>query len=164
MAVTGVYPLQGSVNRAYTYYYAGDEVCLPPPGMVFEIAYYGAELTEEGVGTWERCNGDVFYLAWLMKLRRHADDKEMLAKMIKASHAVSCHFKSCNNVTDRITRAYALREHEEANMDLLGHSLLTRARELSSLQEPPRSTRGRSAPAKLRCRSYIASNPRSMPA
>ena len=92
-------------------------------------------MSEEGFGTWERCNGDVLYLAFLMKLSLILSESALVAKWVRAANNINMSFKLKRDEKEKLATAYQLRESEEANADLLGHSLLARARELSGLQE-----------------------------
>ena len=130
-----VYPLQGVVTKCFNQFY-GDlsNFSFPPPGQALEVCFY--ELREDVLGTFERENCDVSYLAWLMALDRIAlaHDDVKLAQFIKSSQKVSMNFHKRANDVERLMSAYQLREHEEASADMLGHSILQRARELSALQ------------------------------
>eukprot|EP00959_Pyramimonas_sp_CCMP1952_P084518 1767885-Pyramimonas_sp.AAC.1 len=50
------------------------------------------------------------------------------------------------NESERVLQVYQLKEDEEKNADLLGHSLLTRSRELAGLQEHRRACQKQSSP------------------
>ena len=39
MSVPSVWPLKGTVEKAYAHYYSGDELGSPPPGNLLEAAY-----------------------------------------------------------------------------------------------------------------------------
>jgi len=53
----------------------------------------------------------------------------------KASKTVLVRMNYRATQRDKLGKAYALKESEEANADVLGHSLLTRARELAALSD-----------------------------
>jgi hypothetical protein len=94
-------------------------------------------MKEADIGTWERCNGDVLYLAFLTKLEKVTaeGDAAKIAKWSKAANTVPMSFKLQATEQAKLAKAYQLKESEEANADMLGHSLVSRARELSALQD-----------------------------
>lgn len=116
------------------YYYGGDDFKFPPPGLMLEVSYIG-EPRESDVGTWTRDSLDTIYFGWLMKLHTILEEPDKLQAFKKAAETVTMSFKMQVNETDRITAVYQLFENEEKNADLLGHSLLRRAREIASIQD-----------------------------
>ena len=127
------FPLQGTVKRCFDHFYAnGKSYNFPPPGMALEVAYF--DLRDDLIGSYERENGDVPFLAWLMLLADVEGDSEKLTKFLKAAHNINMNFHKRTDEMDKLTSVYAIKEHEEASADLLGHSILQRARELSALQ------------------------------
>ena len=92
-------------------------------------------MREEAVGGWERENGDVFFLAWLMKLQMVKGDPPKLGAFMKSANLVAMSFKQRANENAKLTAAYQFKEDEEKDADLLGHSLLSRAGGLAALQD-----------------------------
>ena len=140
MALPGVWPLAGTVAKAYAHYYADGSVNFPPPGFLLEVSYYG-ELKQEHIGTIERDNHDTLFLAWLQMVKNATDekDKAKLSQIKEAAQNVPMRWNLRNKDSDKILSAYQHRESEEANADLLGHSMLARARELCALQDTARN-------------------------
>lgn len=90
------------------------------------------------VGKLERENRDDLLLAWLMRYQelKNAGTTEELKKFKKAAYNFHMHFNFRADQTERRLRAYQLREDEDKAGDRMGHSPMTKARELYSLQEP----------------------------
>ena len=136
MSLPGVWPLEGTVKQAYQHYYASSENwAYPPPGFLQEISYFG-KLSMDMVGKLERDNLDTFFLAWLLKLEEVEGNPQDLQKMKDHAKAVPTHFNKRSSEDNKLQAAYQNKEHEEKNADILGHSLLSRARELVGLQDP----------------------------
>lgn len=147
------FPLQGTVQKCFDQYYANGSVSFPPPGLLLEVTYY--DVREETIGSFERENLDVPFLAWLMLLKEidRANDTSQFATFMKASQLITMKFNKRIDEKERLWAVYQLKEHEEKNADLLGHSILQRARELSALQaqrhEPAESVRDRTSVKKV---------------
>ena len=134
-ALPGVWPLRGTCKKAMEFYYGSDDnFKFPPPGLMLEVSYIG-EVRDCDVGTWTRDSLDSIYFGWLMKLQSIMKDPENVEAFRRAGEQVTMSFKAQVNETDRIAAVYQLFENEEKNADLLGHSLLRRARELASIQD-----------------------------
>ena len=134
MSISSVWPLRGTVHRAYLHYYSNGEVTYPPAGFLQEVSYY-TSMSENQVGKFERDNCDIFYLAWLMKLQKVQDDPEELQRMKESANSIPVRFNLRDNNNAKLLAAYQNREDEEKNAELLGHSLLTRGRELVGFQD-----------------------------
>lgn len=134
-SLPGVWPLKGTCVKAFQFYYGTpDAYKFPPPGFMMEVSYVG-ELREADVGCWTRDCHDTIFFAWLLKLESVKDDPPALEQMRKAAEHVTMTFHLRATEQDRIAAAYQMIENEETNANLLGHSLLRRARELASIQE-----------------------------
>ena len=105
-----------------------------PPPRTFEVSYF-TTMKDEDVGKWERDNCDVFYLAWLMKLREVEHNPAELQKFKDAAQLVPMRFNKRSTDQDKLLAAYQCKESEEKDADMLGHSLLQRARELVAFQD-----------------------------
>ena len=64
-----------------------------------------------------------------------AKENRLVAMFRKAALRVLMTVRCCENEASKLARAYQLREDEEKNSTIAGHSLLSRARELNSIQE-----------------------------
>ncbi|CAK0892141.1 unnamed protein product [Prorocentrum cordatum] len=146
MTLPAVWPLEGAVKKAHEHYYQ-DKGCytFPPPGHIVEVSFYKT-LAPEMVRKLQRDSLGTLYLAWLMLLRDVQEKEEKLAKIVEAAMQVPMKFTKRNNDNERVLKVYQYKEDEEKNADLLGHSLLGRARELAGLQEVLRSTSQSSTP------------------
>jgi hypothetical protein len=147
MVLPGVYPLKGVVMKCYQQFYSNGDASFPPPGMSLEVSYH--DMREEVLGTFQRANCDVAYLAWLMLLQNVCDDNPKLGAFVKSAQTVSMNFRHRANEAERLWAVYQLKEHEEAAADMLGHSVLARSRELASIQAQRRY------PPVLQCFSNI---------
>jgi hypothetical protein len=140
MCIPNVFPLRGVVQKCYDHFYAGAaEPLFPPPGQLLELCYFSGIDVENLPGQFQRMNCDVSWLAWLMCWQKADGDTTETAKLIKTAQSITMRFTKLDNETSKLSRCYQIKEHEEASADLLGHSILTRARELSSLQVSPGS-------------------------
>lgn len=135
------YPLRGHVVRCFEQFYNNgqDFYNFPPPGMMLEVSYF-TEIRDESFGTFERDNCDVPFFAWLMLLQQCLSDTTKLAHFMRAAQNVTMHFHHRSSELEKMSSVYQLKEHEEAAADMVGHSVLQRARELSSLQAPRHPT------------------------
>ena len=134
------YPLRGHVQRCFDQFYNGRDLFgFPPPGMMLEVAYF-TEIRDESFGTFERENCDVAYLAWLTLLQQCQSDVDRNSKITWAAQSISMSFHLRANEMEKMSVVYQLKENEEAAVDMVGHSVLQRARELSSFQEPRNQT------------------------
>lgn len=133
MAIPNVWPLHGTVMKCYQQFYSDGNPTFPPVGMSVEVCYHDS--TEADLGTFTRENCDVPFLAWLMLLKEICDDSPKYALFLKASQCVTMNFHQRSSEVEKLWAAYQMKEHEEAAADMLGHSVLSRARELAALQE-----------------------------
>ncbi|CAK0856763.1 unnamed protein product [Prorocentrum cordatum] len=146
MTLPAAWPLEGAVEKAYEHYYQ-EKGCyaFPPPGHIVEVSFYKT-LAPEMVRKLQRDSLGSLYLAWLMLLRDVQEKEEKLAKIVEAAMQVPMKFTKRNNDNERVLKVYQYKEDEEKNAELLGHSLLGRARELAGLQEVLRSNSQSSTP------------------
>lgn len=136
MASPSTWPLEGTVLQAYKHYYENsDTMEYPPPGSIQEVSYYG-KLSMESVGHIERDNLDVFFLAFLCKLKAVEGDENGLRQIKAMAAIVPTRFHHRLTIDQKLVAVYQHKENEEKNAEVLGHSLLSRARELVGLQEP----------------------------
>ena len=140
MPIPSVYPLLEAVKQAKEHWYgdrADQTFPFPPPGAVLQVAKFNAPLTDADCGKLQRENLDIVFLAWLMRYREvvEAGDNRSVAHFRKASLHVLMTVKFRANEGEKLARAYQLREDEEKNANIAGHSLLSRARELNTIQE-----------------------------
>jgi len=133
MAIPKVWPVYGSVRKVFQQYYHGDNYQFPPPGHLLEVCAY--KVSADTIGKFERENLDTFFLAFLLKLEAVADDPEQLAKVKAAGNDVVMKINLRNNAEEKLRASYQNRENEEKDAEVLGHSILTRAREISSIQD-----------------------------
>ena len=133
MATPKVYPLRGAVEQALAYYYTGNHYSFPPPGFLLEVTFF--KMDQDQVGKFERENLDLLFLAWLMKGEQAKDNPDELAKFRESAQNVLMHFNLRDKDDDKLSACYHHRENEENNAEFLGHSVLSRARELASIQE-----------------------------
>lgn len=94
-SLPGAYPLQGTVKSVMEHFF--DDVvnptyCFPPPGKSMDVAYFSSPLTEKDLGTFPREDGDVFFLAWLMKYDTIRKDEEKKAKFLESAESISLRF------------------------------------------------------------------------
>ena len=135
-----VYPLRGTVDRAFKQHYADStNYGFPPPGTMLEVAYFGEP--SANVGQFERENCDVYLLAWLLQLKAVVNDSTELATFVKAAQTITMSYNQRAMKTDKMAAVYQLKEHEESAADILGHSVVARARELSAVQDMHRAAR-----------------------
>ena len=133
-----VYPLRGTVDRAFKQHYADSTTYgFPPPGTMLEVAYYGDPISN--VGQFERENCDVYFMAWLLRLKEVMNDSTELKTFLQASQTITMSFNHRAKFSDKLAAVYQLKENEESAADILGHSVLGRARELSALQDMHRA-------------------------
>ena len=138
MAIPTVYPLRGTVVQAKDHFYsdkADQAYAFPPDGMVLQVAVYKFPVPEDEVGKLERENLDLIFLAWLMKYQEVKEDQRAKALFLKASQRVLMSFRLRADVSEKLAKAYQLKEDEEKNATIAGHSLLSRARELNAIQD-----------------------------
>ena len=137
VALPNVWPLEGQVRQAYKHYYEGkppSEWAFPPGGYLVEVSFFG-KIEKQQVGRLIRDNCDVLFFAWLMLLDAVKADPAKLQEMQQKAEAVPMKFSPRRNSEEVLMAAYQYKEDEEKNRDVLGHSFLQRARELSGLQE-----------------------------
>ena len=143
MAIPQVWPLLGAVQKAKEHWYGGNRFdqcyAFPPPGIPLNVACYKSPLDASQVGHVERENCDILFLSWLL---RYKEVKELqmetaVAQFQKAATSVPMHFSLRVSEADKVAHAYQLKEDEEKAADIQGHSLLSRARELNSIQAWP---------------------------
>lgn len=134
-----VYPLKGTVEDLKRHYYnekANPNREFPGHGMVLEVTFYEYPIEEKYIGCFERENGDAIMLAWLMAYEEAKAQKDDAA--IKAFQSASERFGARFNLrasrTEHLMKAYQLKEDEEKVGDRLGHSTLSKARELFAIQ------------------------------
>ena len=139
MSLPGCWPLKGVVQKAFEHYYAGDVLAYPPPGCLQEVSFFG-KITPSMVGKFQRDNLDPLHMAFLMKLDQVKGDAEQLRRLKDNCNHVPVRFNLRRTDNERLLAAYQLKEHEEKNAELLGHSLLVRARELVGLQDHASNT------------------------
>ena len=67
------------MKRAMQFYHSDEDnkMTLPPEGQVLEVGVYKKALNPEDFGSWERENGDVFVLAWLMRYKMAKEGSEI---------------------------------------------------------------------------------------
>ena len=140
MPIPTVFPLLTAVKEAKNQWFgerADQSFSFPPPGMVLEVAKYNKQLGDSDCGKLQRTNLDIVFFAWLMKFKEVSEAKEnrLVAMFRKAALRVLMTVRHCENEAAKLARAYQLREDEEKNATIAGHSLLSRARELNSIQE-----------------------------
>ena len=70
-----------------------------------------------------------------MKFKEIKDDAAKLAVFKDAANNMVANFNLRSSDAEKTLRAYQLKEDEEKSADLLGHSLLSRARALCALQD-----------------------------
>ena len=137
-SIPGVFPLKGSVVKAKCHYYADrDYFVFPPSGHMFEVAYFGNKIEELSIGRMERENGDILLMAWFMRLAEIKDDPDRLTKFRECANNVAMRLHPRANASEKIGHAYQGKENEEKSAELMGHSLLCRARELVAIQDQP---------------------------
>ena len=135
MSLPNVWPLKGTVVKAFKHYYKDkDEFRFPPAGFLLEVSYF-TKLEASQVGEWERDNHDTFYLAWLMLLDEIKEDAEKLKIMKEMAQQIPMRFNRRDTPQSKLLASYQHKENEEKNIDILGHSLLARARELVGIQD-----------------------------
>jgi len=134
MSLPSVWPLLGTVERAFKHYYGADEVTFPPPGHMLEVSYY-TEMKQEFLGKCERENHDILYLAWLRELQAVQGDIAEVDKIKRAAQVIPCRFNCRASENDKLCHAYQHKEDEEKNAEILGHSFLSRGREIVGLQD-----------------------------
>ena len=130
MSIPMVWPDEGACKRILVHYYA-DSFDFPPPGQLLEVCAYSRNADDK----WERENLDAFFFAWLMNLKDIKGNPVAMAAFKDASTRVLMHINLCAKESDKLKIAYQLRENDEKNRDTGGHSLLLRARSLSSIQD-----------------------------
>ena len=138
MAIPSVWPMRGAVVKAASHWFSRSTV-FPPPGMLLELSVSVLPLQEHQLSNFKRLNLDTILLGWLWAWRAAMDDAERSAEFATAAGHILCRFNVVNNEDEAVLFAYQVKEDEERAADVLGHSLLTRARELTSLQETNRT-------------------------
>lgn len=137
-SVPGVWPLKGTTKKAMLHYFgegANPTFQFPPSGIVLEVAYFSASLQDSDIGKMQRENCDTLLLAWLLKGYSVKDDPEKLRAFKEAGANVAMRIKKRSSDSAKVGAAWQAKEDEEKNADVLGHSLLTRGRELVALQD-----------------------------
>ena len=135
MSLPNVWPLRGTVTKAIQHYYKDkDEFRFPPAGFLLEVSYF-TKLASSQVGQWERDNHDTSYLAWLMQLDEIKEDAEKFKIMKEMAQHIPMRFNRRDTPQSKLLASYQHKENEEKNIDILGHSLLARARELVGIQD-----------------------------
>jgi hypothetical protein len=128
------------VDRAFKQHYADStNYAFPPPGTMLEVAYFGEP--SANVGQFERENCDAYLMAWLLRLQQVVNDSAELAAFVKAAQTITMSYNQRAMNTDKMAAVYQLKEHEESAADILGHSVVGRARELTALQDMHRAAR-----------------------
>ena len=139
MAIPGCWPLKGTVVKAKTHWYEDrlqSDYKFPPADKMMHLAFFGPGLLMTDVGKLQRENCDVL-LAWLLRYSEavEAKDTATISAMQKAAERCACTLHSRGTDQDKLAAAYQLVEDEEKAASLMGHSVLTRARELNALQD-----------------------------
>jgi hypothetical protein len=134
-----VYPLRGTVVALKQHYYNlqnNPMFTFPGHSMVIEAAFYEMPMKAEHVGTFERENCDALFLAWLMRYAEaKAEQNEDEIKLFKiAAEKVGARFNLRSSRAEHLMRSYQLKEDEEKVGERLGHSTLSKSRELYAIQ------------------------------
>ena len=140
MPIPGVYPLKGAVVQEMQHFYgdrANQTFEFPPPGTVLQVAAFKLPIEESDFGSLQRANLDLPFLAWLMRydLALKQKDSKTVAYFRKAANRVLMDVRLLPSESEKLALAYQFREDEEKQAHIAGHSLLSRARELNSIQE-----------------------------
>ena len=138
--IPGVYPLKGAVAQEMQQYYgerANQVFQFPPPGALLQVTVFKLPIEEADVGKLQRANLDLLFLAWLMRFNLAIQEKDTktMAYFRKASLNVLMDVRLVPSESEKLAQAYQFREDEEKQAHIAGHSLLSRARELNSIQE-----------------------------
>ena len=134
MSIPMVWPDEGAVKKKLEHYYAGnDSFDFPPPGQLLEVCAYSRKADD--IAKWGRENLDTLFFAWLMKLKDIKSNPVAMAAFKEASSRVLMHINLRAKESDKLKIACQLRETDEKKHDIGGHSLLMRARSLSSIQD-----------------------------
>lgn len=139
-SVPGVWPLKGCVERVKAHWFSpgvNPKMEFPPPGMLLELGFFKHPIEPQHAGTFVRTNLDLHFLAYLMMAKDVVDggDAAAIAAMREASGNITCGFTFYDTCQAKLVAAYQMREDEEKASDVLGHSVLTRARTLCQLQD-----------------------------
>ncbi|CAE7714171.1 unnamed protein product [Symbiodinium sp. CCMP2592] len=131
MPIPSVFPLLTAVKHAKDQWFgdrSDQSFSFPPPGMVLEVAKYRKQLTDSDCGKLQRANLDIVFFAWLLKFKEVSEAKESkyVAMFRKAALRVLMTVRYVENEATKLARAYQLREDEEKNATIAGHSLLSR--------------------------------------
>ena len=139
-AIPGVFPLEGVARKAMEHFFAEEvnpSYTFPPPGQALELAFHRKPLEMSDVGTLQRENCDLLITAWLMKyscLVSEGDENKLKCFRDSAMN-VTARFNFRETDQQRLTTAWQRREDEEKSRDLVGHSLLQRAKQIISLSD-----------------------------
>jgi hypothetical protein len=137
MPVRGVYPNLGQIKRAKAHYYNdSDSMSFPPAGSALEVACYKIEMAS--IGKLARENLDVLFFAWLQRgfdVQQDGGQSELFAKFQASGNNVSMRINFRADVNKKTLQAYQHKENEEKNSEYQGHSVLSRSRELTSIQD-----------------------------
>ena len=138
--MAGVYPLRGIVDKAKHHYYASDskDFSFPPKGCpMFEVGYHSSPFEESTVGVCTRPNSDIALLAWGLRLMelQAAGNAEDLESFKEAGNAVTMRFTCHETKLKQIGLSYQIRENEEVNAEIMGHTAFMRVKELVSIQD-----------------------------
>ena len=132
-SVANVWPLEGAVRAAAKQYLTDSFPKFPPPGKLLELAVYRLPFEDWDQGQLERENLDIEYLGWLVAFRSVSQNAGKARRFLEASRRVLAHVNLRRNELDKSGYAYQMKEDEDKDAQLKGHSVLTRGRELCSL-------------------------------
>lgn len=139
MAIRGCWPLKGVVQKAKAHWYENrtQGFAFPPSGQMLHLAFYGKSLLISDSGKLQRENCDVLFLAWMLRYKEALDKKDLatMAQMQADAKQCACTLHRRETENDKLAAAYQLVEDEEKAATIMGHSILTRARELNGLQD-----------------------------
>jgi len=116
-------------------YEFGANYKFPPLGTQLEVGVFAIPI-DPGELVFKRLNLDVQWLAWLSTfvMVEKGENDELKRKWKDSANKISCRVHLLAGETVRRVLAYDLQEDLDKNKERLGHSPLTRSREVTAVQ------------------------------
>ena len=111
----------------------------PGHGQILECSCFSDPPKREDIGKFARENCDILIVAWLMKWKevKESGNTDNMAAFKKAAAKIRMSINFRQDTIARQMVAYQYKEDEDKIGERLGHSPLTRSRELHVLQDRP---------------------------